>query len=969
MMNKHILNVAAAILLGTGVASADYKSTVVADGPVSYWPLNETNGPIIHDIFGTNNGTMFTATLPGGTLPGATNDGSAFQMGGPGLLDTVPADTAIYFSNATNAEIVVPYSSELDTATWSAEGWFNVPVYPITYNPAVYGSPLSFSANNSPGQAGWAFDVVGNQYGFNDTDGTVQGWAAHSGGAGWTQLAPVSANNYNGEWVYCVMTYDGTTLRLYQQGNLILSQAAGYETVISGGLPQPLLMGAQFNTATALNDWYLGGVEQVAVYNYPLSPAQILNHYTVALQPTYSSTIAGDLPTSYWPLNETNGPLIHDVIGTNMGTMFTGTNLPAATNDGSAFQMGGPGVLFGVYNDTAIYFSNATNGEIVVPYSSELDTATWSAEAWFNIPAYPITYNPSVYGCPLSFSANNSPGQAGWVFDVVGNQYGFNGTDGTVQGWAAHSGGAGWTQLQPTSVNNYNPGWVHCVMTYDGTTLRLYQQGNLILSQATGYETVIGGGLMQPLLMGAQFNNATALNDWYLGGEEQVAVYNYALSASQILNHYNIGKLGPVVPASIGTQPPAGFTNYVGYTPAPLTVAAGGTPPLSYQWYLDNVPIAGATSSALALSHLQVSDSGTYDVTVSNSLASVTSSNTIVEVLPLPTNAYQALVISEFPEAYYPMDETNGTVAYDLIGTEDCFGEYLGTFTLGVAGPGGNDLGPAVGFDGASAYVEITNQTVMEISGQLTLEAWAQIQETNGTQIIVAHGPYQLANPSDIANELGIMTTNNQACYFVGNVEEAYLLPGGGGFTNAGYESFVTNAVYFPIPASDVGTWVHLVGATDGTTWRLYKNGVEITNTPNPGGALLANGGWSIGAINNFFSNSGPGAYFDGAINNVAIYDYALTAGMVKQHYQVGLTGQGSDSIPTTVAIQSSVQASGTSIVMTWSNGYLQQATSLQGPWTYVAGATSPDTIAANASESAMYFRITLVPSGTPGAP
>ncbi len=969
-----LILIAVAILLSAGVASADYRSTVIADNPVSYWPMNETNGPIIHDIVGTNNGTMFT----GSTLPGTTNDGSAFTMGGPGFLDTVPADTAIYFSNETNAEVEVPYSSLLDSPTWSAEGWFNIPAYPISYNPSVYGAPLEFSANNSPGQAGWQFDVVGNQYGFNDTDGTIQGWCAKGGGAGWTQLAPTSANNYatnQNNWVYCVMTYDGTTLRLYQQGNLILSQTASYQTVAQGGLQQPLIMGATVNNATALDNWYLGGIEQVAVYNYALSPAQILNHYTVALQPTYSSTIAADQPVSYWPLHETNGPIIHDVIGTNNGTMFTGSTLPGTTNDGSAFTMGGPGFLFGVSNDTAIYFSNETNAEVEVPYSSLLDTATWSAEGWFNIPVYPIAYNPSVYGVPLEFSANNSPGQAGWQFDVVGNQYGFNDTDGTVQGWCAKGGGAGWTQLAPTSANNYNGNWVHCVMTYDGTTLRLYQQGNLILSQAASYQTVAQEGLLQPLIMGATVNNATALDNWYLGGMEQVAVYNYALSASQILNHYDLGVYGPVVPATISTEPAAGFTNYVGYTPAALSVAAGGTAPLSYQWYKNNEPIAGATASSLALTRLQLSDSGTYYVTVSNTLGSVTSSNAVGEVLPLPTNAYQATIISEFPDAYYPMDETNGTIAYDIIGTGDNDGQYLDGFTLGVPGPGG-DLGTAVAFDGASGYVNIPDQTVMQITGNITLEAWALIQDTNDDQIIVEHGPYLIANPSDISDELGIMNTNGQGCYYIGKAVEAFLLTDASNYANGGYMDFVTNAACYPIAASDVGQWVHLVGVADGPLWRLYKNGVELTNStsvmsdlPGQAGAGSPNGGWAIAAGNNYFSDSVTGAYFYGSINNVAIYDYALTPGMIAQQYQVGLTGQGSDTTPATLTAQPTVVSGVNSIMMNWNYGYLQEATSLTGPWTYVSGATSPYTIAINPSEKMAYFRITLVPSGSPGTP
>jgi hypothetical protein len=123
-------------------------------------------------------------------------------------------------------------------------------------------------------------------------------------------------------------------------------------------------------------------------------------------------------------------------------------------------------------------------------------------------------------------------------------------------------------------------------------------------------------------------------------------------------------------------------------------------------------------------------------------------------------------------------------------------------------------------------------------------------------------------------------------------------------------------------------------------------------------GTLSPNGGWAIGAGNNYYSDSVTGAYFDGAIDNVAIYDYALTPGMIGQHYQVGLTGRGTNSTPAELTIQTS----STNIVVSWNYGFLQQAPAVTGPWTYVAGAASPCTIAVTNSASALYFRATLLP-------
>jgi len=62
---------------------------------------------------------------------------------------------------------------------------------------------------------------------------------------------------------------------------------------------------------------------------------------------------------------------------------------------------------------------------------------------------------------------------------------------------------------------------------------------------------------------------------------------------------------------------------------------------LSYQWQFDGTNIAGATNSVLTLSNVQFDEVGIYDVIVTNSLASVTSSNAILEVFnPGAPNIY-----------------------------------------------------------------------------------------------------------------------------------------------------------------------------------------------------------------------------------------------------------------------------------------------------------------------------------------
>ncbi len=87
---------------------------------------------------------------------------------------------------------------------------------------------------------------------------------------------------------------------------------------------------------------------------------------------------------------------------------------------------------------------------------------------------------------------------------------------------------------------------------------------------------------------------------------------------------------GPVAPA-ITTQP-ANQRVVVGQT-AIFTVAANGTAPLSYQWQKGTTPISGATASSYTTPATTLTDdASTFQVVVSNSAGSVTSSSATLTV-------------------------------------------------------------------------------------------------------------------------------------------------------------------------------------------------------------------------------------------------------------------------------------------------------------------------------------------------
>ena len=71
-------------------------------------------------------------------------------------------------------------------------------------------------------------------------------------------------------------------------------------------------------------------------------------------------------------------------------------------------------------------------------------------------------------------------------------------------------------------------------------------------------------------------------------------------------------------------------------SPVTLSVAAIGSAPLGYQWYLNGNPIPGATASTLSIPSAQGSDGGDYTVVISNLAGAVTSQVATLVVLAPP---------------------------------------------------------------------------------------------------------------------------------------------------------------------------------------------------------------------------------------------------------------------------------------------------------------------------------------------
>ena len=176
-------------------------------------------------------------------------------------------------------------------------------------------------------------------------------------------------------------------------------------------------------------------------------------------------------------------------------------------------------------------------------------------------------------------------------------------------------------------------------------------------------QTVVSGG---PATFSVTAGGTPPLGyQWYFNGSpiSEATAANYTISdvtASSAGNYTVVvtnscgtatsseAVLTVVFAPSITAQP-AGQTVVNGGN-ATFSVAAEGTPPLSYQWYFNDTPINGATDATYTINGVSTNNEGSYTVIITNACGSVTSSNITVDTI-IPTPPVVAAAANESPSA------------------------------------------------------------------------------------------------------------------------------------------------------------------------------------------------------------------------------------------------------------------------------------------------------------------------------
>lgn len=384
----------------------------------------------------------------------------------------------------------------------------------------------------------------------------------------------------------------------------------------------------------------------------------------------------------------------------------------------------------------------------------------------------------------------------------------------------------------------------------------------------------------------------------------------------------------PLLDADLDTLAP---TMYAGGS---LTFSASfsGTLPIRYQWLTNSgageFPIPGATNSTLTLAKLQSGAVGSIRLVALNAEGSNTTSTASVSILPappLPTSAqpYAYAISANHPLVYWRFSETD-TAGNGNLPLFDSSGNgfdalYGSNATTAATGP----QNPAFpGFESDNTGVQLPGPTSLDraylISPDLnlntntvTITAWIN----PSANVITTAGLLMWRNGADAAGlGFGGASTN-------GMTELAYTWNTNSSLTwnwDSGLFPPLNNwsFVALTVTPNNATLYLDYVDVNTGET-NLLKADNAIPHTAE------AFSGGIIRIGDDTFDNF---RVFPGSLDEVAVFAHSLSESQIQALFFTALGAP--------VASPLNFTWDGHQLTLSWTQGTLQEATSVSGPWT-----------------------------------
>jgi Concanavalin A-like lectin/glucanases superfamily len=538
-------------------ATASYAATVVADRPASYWHLDETSGTIAGDATVAN--------------PGSYEGTPA--LGQPGLVATDATGTAVGFGGSPT-DVRVGQAGSLDLTT--------------NLSLEAFVKPTSLPAG------GTVRTIVAKTGAYSlELNGPALELSVMQLGVARRLQAP-AGTIVAGRAYHVVGTYDGATERLYVNGAQVASAALS-------GAADTTINGLRIASSDGTQQFFLGTLDEVAVYPSALTAAQVATHFAAAEQPLGAPSDLSAAPVSSSRIDlawaDNAGAETGEVLQRSADAAFsapTSISLGANAQSYSDTSLGAGTTYW--YRVRAV---NAGGGSAWSPAASAATQAAAPPTSYAGVVAADAPVGWWRLGETSGTTAANQAGGANGAYaggatlnqpsllatDMVNRAVAFNGSSGrvSVPSSAAlqltnHFSLEAW--IKPTSLpasgafrsvltkgESYSlqfngprmeftviqsgtrrrlqapsgaiaaGGTYHVVGTFDGSAQRLYVNGAQVASVA---------------LSGSATTNANALyvgswdgsSEFFAGTVDEPAVYGVVLSASQVAAHYRAGTTG-----------------------------------------------------------------------------------------------------------------------------------------------------------------------------------------------------------------------------------------------------------------------------------------------------------------------------------------------------------------------------------------------------------------------------------------
>ncbi len=329
---------------------------------------------------------------------------------------------------------------------------------------------------------------------------------------------------------------------------------------------------------------------------------------------------------------------------------------------------------------------------------------------------------------------------------------------------------------------------------------------------------------------------------------------------------------------------PTNQTAFVGDT-VMFSALAQGAQPLSYQWLFGPNSLPGATNISLTLTNVQLTNAGTYSLSISNTYGSTNSSNATLTVTapvcdPPPTN-----LVGWFAGEGNALDNIGGNI-----------GSPIGSLAY-VPGK----VGQAFSFDGSTAGVSFpasSNLNVGAGSG-LTIECWIK--------------------PNNLSTREALVEWNNGAASGVTWgvhfwMSETFGGSGPGCLYGNVVDSGATHLINTAPGVLQLNVFQHVAFTYDKASGNavLYLNGAVVASqslgTLNP----LTTYGLYLGER----PSEGAASRFNGVMDEVGIYNRALAGAEIQAIYAAQSLGKCPAPPQVTVQPQGQAVPTGTTVTL-----------------------------------------------------